>query len=579
MLNSMHVNFVRLLVLLITIPYLTALHAERSTLLKLTEAEQQWLDKNKQVKFTGDPNWLPFEAFDEDGQYIGIVAEHLQLISATSGIEFITIPNETWTESTEMAKQGLVDILSETDDSDLKSHLNFTSPYVSNPIVFAMRSTQNYVEGISAIRDMNIALIKDYGYASKIRRKYADIDFVTVDDIQDGLISVSTGKVDALLCTLALCSYTIADLNINNVRITGKTEFDTKLALGVQQNMPELLSILNKSIALITPEQQQPILDKWIKEKFAERTDYTLAIQILLVSLVLIGIFIFWNRRLSHEITLRKKTEKELAEHREQLEELVQQRTQSMKQARDDAQRANSAKTEFLSHMSHELRTPLNAILGFGQLLETSKNHLDDQQRDHINEILIAGRHLLMLINEVLDLSKVEAGVLELDINKIDISNVIEESVAMIQSDLIKNQVELIIQKCDGTYIVNADRMRLKQVLLNFLTNAIKYNCQQGKIMLHCSVIETGFLKVSVTDTGEGLTPEDIDKLFTPFERLDAAENIPGTGIGLVITKHLVEMMGGTIGVHSAPGNGTTFWFEVKLASVIPNDDDIADAG
>ncbi len=280
--------------------------------LQLSESERSWLDAHPTVSFTGDPNWLPYEAFDSEGNYIGIVSEHLDLIAKSTGIEFRMSPSKTWTESTEKAKSGLVDILSETDDSDLKSHLVFTDPYLSNPIVIAMHSRENYVEDLSNIKNLNIAVIKDYGYVSKIRRKYPAINFTTVADIQHGLIAVSTGEVDALLCTLALCSHTIAELGLNNVKITGKTEFDTKLALGVQKTLPELVSILNKAIKQISYGQQQLILDGWIKQKYIEKTDYTLVYQVAAVAFVLLGIFAYWNHRLSREINLRIATETEL---------------------------------------------------------------------------------------------------------------------------------------------------------------------------------------------------------------------------------------------------------------------------
>ena len=280
--------------------------------LDLSNKEQTWLQKNSSVKFTGDPNWLPYEAFDKDGNYIGIVSEHLKLISEMTGIYFKMSPSKTWSESTQKAKDGLVDILSETDDSDLKSHLNFTKPYISNPIVIATKYSQNYIGNITDIKDKKIALIRDYGYASKIRRKYSDIIFHTVDDIQDGLLSVSTGEIDALLCTLALCSYTISEMGLNNVKISGKTEFDTKLALGVQKNMPELLSVLNKAISEITHEQKQQILDSWIKDKFVEKKDYTLAYKIAIAAAILLALFSFWIHRLSKEIKLRIKTEEKL---------------------------------------------------------------------------------------------------------------------------------------------------------------------------------------------------------------------------------------------------------------------------
>jgi len=301
-----------LFIFLFSLPWQLLPASASDARLQLTAPERQWLADNPTVSFTGDPNWLPYEAFDGEGEYIGIVSEHLDIISESTGIKFRISPSKTWTESTEKAKKGLVDVLSETDDSDLQSHLTFTDNYLSNPIVIAMKNNENYVDSIARIANQRIALIRDYGYASKIRRKYSDIGFHTVDDIQDGLVAVSTGKIDALLCTLALCSYTISELGLNDVRIVGQTEFDTKLALGVQKHLTELVSILNKAISVITPGQQQVILDAWIKQKYAARPDYTLVYQVMVVAVLLLAIAVSWNRRLSHEIGLRVATEKEL---------------------------------------------------------------------------------------------------------------------------------------------------------------------------------------------------------------------------------------------------------------------------
>ena len=153
----------------------TAIATSPMAELNLSEEELEWLEANPTARFTGDPNWLPYEAFDSDGNYKGIVSEHLDLIASMTGLEFSMSPSKTWTESIEKAKQGLVDILSETDDSDLKSHLDFTVPYITNPIVIVMRSKENYVESITNIENRKIALIRDYGYASKIRRKYSNL--------------------------------------------------------------------------------------------------------------------------------------------------------------------------------------------------------------------------------------------------------------------------------------------------------------------------------------------------------------------------------------------------------------------
>ena len=789
--------------------------------LELSPSEQKWLQAHPVIKFTGDPNWLPYEAFDKQGHYIGIVAEHVKLVENITGLDFNKIPSQTWTESTEKAKQGVVDVLSETDDSDLKSHLNFTSPYISNPIIIVMHNSQNYVENISKIKNKKIALIKDYGYASKIRRKYSNIQFITVDNIQDGLIAVSTRKVDALLCTLALCSYTISELGLNNVKIIGKTEFDTKLAFGVQKNLPELLSILNKAIVKISSEQQQIILDKWIKDKFAENVDHTLLIQVVVVALIILFIIILRNRRLKREIYLSAKAEKELRylnqnlklhrentplgviewntmfevvdwnhaaeeifgftkeemlnkhaterilpanirnnvdevwnnllknkinsrgtnenitkdgstilcewyntplvdsdgnvvgvaslidditernkleqkliqsdqrfrslfnlspdpawiiennkfidcnqaavnmlgyknkddfinthpsklspeyqpdgedsfskaeqmmklakdkgvhrfewvhtradgsnflaevtlslitlegqsliycgwrdiserksveneiqQHREHLKELVQERTVELDTARDEAERANKAKSEFLARMSHEFRTPMTSIIGYAQLLELEVDGYTESSLSHTKEILNASYHLLDLINELLDLTKIESGHLEISMGKVSINELLQQCMTLMKPQAEKRHVELIDQISGKDHIVQADFTRIKQVLLNLLSNAVKYNHEYGSVTLSSEVTENKMLKISVIDTGEGLSKEDIAKLFTSFERLNPINNVEGTGIGLVISKHLVELMAGTIGVNSTPGKGCTFWVEFAL--------------
>jgi len=267
------------------------------------------------------------------------------------------------------------------------------------------------------------------------------------------------------------------------------------------------------------------------------------------------------------DISKIKAAEAEFENHSHQLEKLVDERTLDLATARDEAERANIAKSEFLSRMSHELRTPMNAILGFGQILEMKSEGLDEIQRSNVQEILVAGRHLLNLINDVLDMARIESGRMEVTMEAVHVDEVLQQSLALEQSLAKASQIEIIDNISNKGYVVQADFTRLKQVLVNLLSNAVKYNSEHGRITLDSQVIDKQRLRICVMDTGKGLTEEEITKLFTSFERLDAANNVEGTGIGLVITQHLTKLMGGNIGVESTPGKGSTFWVELALTS------------
>lgn len=263
------------------------------------------------------------------------------------------------------------------------------------------------------------------------------------------------------------------------------------------------------------------------------------------------------------DITERKQAESELEQYRNQLEELVHKRTLEMKSALDEAERSNMAKSDFLSHMSHELRTPLNAIIGFGQMLELDAELFNETQQGNVKEILDAGHHLLVLINDVLDLAKIESGKLEVSMEAVKVCDVLQQCITLVQSHADKRQIEIIDNLSDKGYCVHADYTRLKQVFLNLLSNAVKYNRDSGRITVDSELTKEQNLRISITDTGEGLTKDEVAQLFTPFERVDEFNNVEGTGIGLVITKNLIELMDGSLDVNSNKGEGTTFWIEL----------------
>src|ERR1700731_775007 len=248
---------------------------------------------------------------------------------------------------------------------------------------------------------------------------------------------------------------------------------------------------------------------------------------------------------IAHDVTERAKMEK------------------ALEGAKDEADRANRAKSEFLSRMSHELRPPLHAILGFGQLLE--RQNPTPTQRTRVQHVINAGRHLLALINEVLDISRIEVGRMQLSLEPVCVAEAIQETLDLMRPLAGERRIQLIADvDLDATVHVLADRQRFKQGLLNLLTNGVKYAPVSGRVTVSCAANGSDKLRIRVADTGPGIAKEKLARLFTPFDRLGAElSNVEGTGLGLALSQRLIQAMGGAIGVENSCGYGSTFWVEL----------------
>jgi signal transduction histidine kinase/ActR/RegA family two-component response regulator len=287
-------------------------------------------------------------------------------------------------------------------------------------------------------------------------------------------------------------------------------------------------------------------------------------------------------RDAAREVLERREAQQEVMRLNAELERRVRERTAQLEasnselvQATEVAERANRAKSAFISSMSHELRTPLNAILGFGQLLSSDAHAFAPaKQREFMQHILKAGNHLLTLINEILDLARIESDNVMLSLEPVAVDAVLDECRMMIEPTTHRRSIQLRFPPATGL-AVHADRTRLRQVLLNLLSNAVKYNRDQGAVVVDARLMTDGpadgRVRLSVQDTGEGLRADQLALLFQPFNRLgQEAGTVEGTGIGLVVTKRLVELMGGSITVHSTPGVGTLFCVDLPQAELPP---------
>jgi len=265
---------------------------------------------------------------------------------------------------------------------------------------------------------------------------------------------------------------------------------------------------------------------------------------------------------------------------RQLIQQALQKTNVELQRAKLVAEKANLAKSDFLSSMSHELRSPLNAILGFAQLMESASPSPTDSQKESIAQILQAGWHLLNLINEILDLAVIEAGRVLLSTEPVSLADVMAECQAMLEPEAQQRGISMTFPCFDDPIFVSADRTRLKQVVINLLSNAIKYNKQSGTVVVAYDMRTTGRTRISIADTGMGLTAEKLAQLYQPFNRLgqESVAGVAGTGIGLVVTKRLVELMGGELGVESTVGTGSVFWFELVSSAALQLEAEMSEA-
>lgn len=626
----------------------------------LSSKEKAWLEQYAELNFAGDPNWLPYEAYDGE-EYVGIVADYLKLIESRLGIRLNKVQTENWSESVELVRQGKIDVLSETRDSTLSEYMSFTQSYTSSPIVIVMHEDTAFVDGLDQIQDQRIGMIKQYGYVETIRNAYPEIAFLEVASIQDGLLDVSTQKKDALLATAAQASFHISALGLNNIRIVGRTEFSTELSFGVKKELSGLVPLLNRAIADISEAEKQAILRKWGDYKYVERTNYLLIAKITIAFVVFIIAVLLWNRKLAHEITLRKSAEeqlralldnlpmqvvvndysgqcllanpkfledynidaqelrsfnlshyysekggnpilKELKENKLVRNTIVEAKLPSgiarsmmvsvipihygsrpaflsiavditdrvameaeLKTAKDRAEIANRSKSAFLANMSHEIRTPMNAIVGFSELLNDKLQ--DETLRSYANVISSSCNDLLVLIDDILDLSKIESGKMEITPVSVDIRSLLDDLVEFFRETAIKKKIGLELEVDSSVpQELMLDVSRFRQILINLVGNAIKFT-ELGKVSISVEAgannqnVSNFDVSVKVRDTGIGIPEHQLEDIFADFQQADGQDHgrYGGTGLGLAICRKLTKLMGGKLSVTSREGSGSTF--------------------
>ncbi|MGJ3261273.1 MAG: transporter substrate-binding domain-containing protein [Rhodospirillales bacterium] len=517
----------------------------------LTAEEKQWLQEHPVIRVAGDPSWPPIEFRNSQGRFEGIAVDYLDYIGERLGVRFEYDTEVTWTEAVAKLKSRELDMFSAAMETPSRRNFaGFTTPYFGISQVVFSRSDAPFWRGLDDLTGERLAVVDGYAMAEILEHDYPGIDLVKVKDISAGLDAVRRGEVAGFVGGILNVGYRLRQSGATDIKVSGPTPYELKIAMAARSDWPLLHGILEKTLKSIPAREQNRIQTAWVGQEIELPPDYSDLLR--LGGLVIVCILLGW---IVHMYIQRKS--------------LVASQ-KALRNARIEAEAASRAKSEFLASMSHELRTPLNAILGFAQMLDLDGGkRLDRAQKEYVDCIISGGNHLLHLVNQVLDLSKIETDHVDLAIVPVSVADIARESIKLTESLAGRWGIEIVDNVGAGPErSVMADPDRLKQVLVNLLSNAIKYNRPGGRVVLETSLADGGALKLSVTDTGYGISAEDQEQIFQLFYTGKASPEIAadGFGIGLNVTKLLIDKMNGRIGLDSEKDVGSTFWFELPLA-------------
>ncbi|MCU0734655.1 MAG: transporter substrate-binding domain-containing protein, partial [Methylotetracoccus sp.] len=368
-------------------------YREQSLGLSLDEAEKAWLGSHPVLRVGIDPNWAPIEFVDADGAAQGIAVAYVQRLQKLLGIRLETITLPSWSEALTQLAEGRVDLLPALDVSRKdRGDLRLTEPYVSFPAVIFSAAEVTYLGNLDALQDKLVAVVKSDIVADWIRQARPALRLLPVANTHEALQRVAKGEAFAFVGNLVTTSYYIGQTGLTQIRVAGETPFTYRLAMGVRQDQPMLARLLQKGLDGIPASERDAVTQAWLSIRYSHDMDLGLLWRVLAGSGLVAAAIVAWNRRLAVEVGRRRQAEAALRE------------------AKEAAEQANRAKTEFLAGISHELRTPLNLLLGFAALLQDTER--DERGRHWLRSLRSAGETLAALIDDLLDLSRIETGYL-----------------------------------------------------------------------------------------------------------------------------------------------------------------------
>ena len=520
----------------------------REKRIALTREEQAWLRDHPVIRARVG-NVPPYHFWDNRPQ--GISVDLLNHIAEKTGFQVEYLHGMSWPDAVENIRnhENVDLLLTAKRTPERKTFMVFSRDYLKLPWVIFTRQDENTIFAMEDLFGKTVAIEKGYVMQERLAKEFPQIGQHLFKDAAEALAAVSENRADAYVGNLTVAQYHITNLGFTNLKVAAPTGLgDHTQAFAIRDDWPQLASILDKGLAAITPAERSAINRKYFTVKLTHEVDYTRLWWLLLIIGLAAAFILLRNYLLQRQITERKQWGNDL------------------KAAKEAAEAANHAKSMFLASMSHELRTPLNGILGYAQILKRDPS-ATTKQRHGLNVIEQSGYHLLALINDVLDLAKVESGKTELYETDFNLTSLLGGVSEIIRIRAKRKGVDFYSERADDLPdSVHGDERRLRQILLNLLGNAVKFT-DRGSVALKVSFDKPDALfSFKVEDTGMGVSPENIETVFKPFEQVGAVERqAEGTGLGLAVSKNLVERMGGRLAVSSEINVGTRFQFELIL--------------
>lgn len=522
--------------------------------IEFTEDEKNFIQEHPVVRLGIDPQFIPYEFFDNDSQYKGIAADYVNLISEKTGIIMEPEKDITWAEAYERVVEKKLDVLPcIAKTKEREPYFLFSEPYFSFQRVIVVNDSNTTIKKFEDLFNKKVAVKKNSSHHSYLK-SFPSIEFSLYSTEEKALKALVDGVETCFVGNYANSNYQIKDNGLMHLKIIQiNSENNQNLYFAVRSDWPELVGIINKGLKSITEEEKIEIQNRWIGIENA--ADYTKICRIIaIIGAIIAGVFIvsfYWIIKLKREIAARKKIQ------------------EAYKAAKEEAEIANRIKSTFLARMSHEIRTPLNAIIGMAYLMK--KTDITTTQKIYLDKIILASRNMLGIINDILDFSKIEAGKIQIERVAFSLDKILQQVINIVSFKIEEYGIGFILNK-EPSVPVNfmGDPTRLEQILTNVINNAVKFT-ESGEVSVNVRMVEEEndvvHVEFIIRDNGIGMSKEQVERLFQPFDQGDSSINrrFGGTGLGLSIVRSLVDMLGGDIQVDSTPGEGSTFTIRLPL--------------